>query len=364
MNSLIILRVFLCIYRILGITFGGITIDNNSKPLVNKWFKFYGYLIILLHIGFDIKFIINLSEYNVDEFKAVLPHLSDNTRTFMLFLMYFSLVIKVIFKECAVIYLNVRSGLVIRILVKNLKYDRNRLTNVKLFIIIMFWLVVSMIHVILVLLSIADYTSYGYLHCFLSLSLVLITTHYCWIITFSVCIFSIIYNDRLGKVIWNLKHFDKFEISAISSGQIANKTEAIKLIKLEYVDIRKDVSSVDSCLSFMIIFRILLSIHFLMMNAYNISLISIEPNMKAFLKVNAFSTISSIAELVVMCFICGSIQSNSSEVNSVLDDLNPNVLSVIECNQWLVLKNVCNNSEFGFTIGRFANLEKTTLIPV
>ena len=161
-----------------------------------------------------------------------------------------------------------------------------------------------------------------------------------------------------------LKNLDRYETSSTISYKIDNNTETIKSIKSEYIEIRRDVTSIDSCLSFMIAFRILLSIFFLMVNVYDLSLISIEPGMKVFLKIGSFTTITSIVELFIMCFICGSLRSKSSSVNRVLDDLSQNVLSDNDCNQWLVLKNVCNNSEFGFTIGGFANLEKTTLIPV
>ena len=317
-----------------------------------------------MHISFDIKFFVNIFEYTEDDYKLELPHLADNSRKFLLFLMYFSLLFEAIFKDCAVFYLNIKSGRIIKFLVKGLKYDRKRSTDVKLIIIMVFWLVANINIIIVITSSIKAFASFGYFHCFLSLALFFNFAYYCWIITFTICIFSLIYNDRLGKVIWNLKHFDKFERSGISSHNRANKTDAIKSIKLEYIEIRRDVTTIDSCLSFMIAFRILSSIYIQMVNAYDLSLISIEPNMKNLIEFNSFSTITSIAELVLMCFICGSLHSKSSEVNRVLDDFSPNILSDNECNQWLVLKNVCNNSEFGFTIGGFANLEKTTLIPV
>ena len=301
MNSLIILRVFLWINRILGITFGGITIDDNSKPLVNKWFQLYGYSTVLLHIGFDVKFLLTMSEYTIDEFKARVPNLSDSARSTLFVLTTFTIIVQLIFKECAIIYLNMKSGQVIKFLVKILKYDRKYSTNVKLCCIMMFLPVTMIVLIIILLMSIETYTSKGYFHAFYSLAHIFIVAYYCWIITFSVCVFSIIYDDRLDKLIENLKHFVEFKLTPTSSHHLTShmiicSIEKIKPIKSEYIEIRRDVTSVDSCLSFMISFRILLSIYFLMINAYDISIISIEPNMKSFLKLSSFTTITSTAE--------------------------------------------------------------------
>ena len=364
MNSLIILRIFLWINRILGITFGGITIDDNSTIVVNKWLRLYGYSAIVMIIGLDIQFVYLLFDYTGDELKEFTKNLPDNTRSFMLNLLYITILAQLIFKVCAIIYFNVNSELVARLLVKNLNRNRNRSTNAILSIIMVLWLIASLFLIIMAFMSLGTFmnSSKGYLHPILSMSQFLMTMWSCWIITFACCIFSIIYNDRLEKIIWNLKHSVKLTKSVILSRKIT--LEAIESIKSEFIEIRREVSSVDSNLSFMIAFRILLSIYYLMIYAYNISLISIEPEMKLFLKINAFVTIISIIEMIFVCFICGSLHTKSSSVNTVLDDLSQNVLSDNECNQWLVLKNVCNNSEFGFTIGGFANLEKTTLIPV
>ena len=364
MDSIIILKIFVWINRILGITFGGLTIDNNSNLVINKWLQLYGYLVIVIAICFDIKFIFNVFKYTGDVYKEQIPNLPENTATFLLYLMYVSFLCHVTFRESAIIYLNVKSGQVIGYLMKNLKLHRQHSTNIQLCIIMMFWSVAIIILIIVVLMSIGALNLFGYFHAFLSLSMYFMNVHHCWLITFGTCIFSILYNDRLDKVIMKLKNLDRYETSSTISYKIDNNTETIKSIKTEYIEIRRDVTSIDSCLSFMIAFRILLSIFFLMVNVYDLSLISIEPGMKVFLKIGSFTTITSIVELFIMCFICGSLRSKSSSVNRVLDDLSQNVLSDNECNQWLVLKNVCNNSEFGFTIGGFANLEKTTLIPV
>ena len=115
--------------------------------------------------------------------------------------------IQMSFKGCAIIYFNIhKSGVIIRFLEKNLKYDRNYSTNVKLFLIMLTWSIASFILIIINLMSIEAFISKGSLHACLSLSIFYIITWFFWIITFTPCIFSLIYNDRLDKIMMNIMH--------------------------------------------------------------------------------------------------------------------------------------------------------------
>ena len=48
----------------------------------------------------------------------------------------------------------------------------------------------------------------------------------------------------------------------------------------------------------------------------------------------------------------------------VLDDMNVNDMSDYEYKQWIIFNNIDLKSRFGFTIGGFARLNKSTLISV
>ena len=49
-----IMRFFLWFHRLTGLTFGGLDIDSNGKISVNKFYKIYGYIILVITIVYDI----------------------------------------------------------------------------------------------------------------------------------------------------------------------------------------------------------------------------------------------------------------------------------------------------------------------
>jgi hypothetical protein len=62
----LIIRIYLWYYRLLQITFGGLTIDSNGQLATNKYLKYYGYIVGLLITATDI-----LSLYFVLQSKLV-----------------------------------------------------------------------------------------------------------------------------------------------------------------------------------------------------------------------------------------------------------------------------------------------------
>ena len=81
--------------------------------------------------------------------------------------------------------------------------------------------------------------------------------------------------------------------------------------------------------------------------------------------VMVFSSISYSIQLIISCFICGSIGDRIVRLNAVLDNIDQKVLSDKAYKEWLTFATVMRNTRtFGFTIGGFAALNKSTLIAV
>ena len=101
-----------------------------------------------------------------------------------------------------------------------------------------------------------------------------------------------------------------------------------------------------------------------MVNIYVLALSTKIPEIQSFAKMLAFSTFSAIFQTIVSCFICGSVHQKSQQIHKTLDKINSNDLSESEYKEWLMFKTITSKGSFGFTIGGFASLKKTTLIPV
>ena len=76
------------------------------------------------------------------------------------------------------------------------------------------------------------------------------------------------------------------------------------------------------------------------------------------------SSITSIAIIIINCYICGSVHQKSEQILKALSRIQTNLLSDREFKDWLTFVQICSKTSFGFTIGGFASLRKTTLIAV
>jgi hypothetical protein len=86
--------------------------------------------------------------------------------------------------------------------------------------------------------------------------------------------------------------------------------------------------------------------------------------MKQHLSTYAFKSIISVLKLIISCYINGLVHEESERIYSVLDNFNTRDLDEVQYKEWLMFKNILKDTRIGFTIGGFAALRKTTLIPV
>ena len=107
-----------------------------------------------------------------------------------------------------------------------------------------------------------------------------------------------------------------------------------------------------------------ITIFSIMLNIYILAIIKSIPKMEVFVNILGICTEISIIEILLSAILCGLVHEESDQISVVLDDLSANDLSSYEYNEWLMFKNICRKTRFGFTIGGFAPIRKTTLIPV
>ncbi|CAG2115305.1 unnamed protein product [Medioppia subpectinata] len=77
-----------------------------------------------------------------------------------------------------------------------------------------------------------------------------------------------------------------------------------------------------------------------------------------------FRTVADIVEIIITCFICGSIERKAAKLCQALHSINTRALTDVEYREWRTFTAVVQQSgrTFGFTIGGFAPFNKRTLI--
>jgi len=101
-----------------------------------------------------------------------------------------------------------------------------------------------------------------------------------------------------------------------------------------------------------------------MIKGYVCSLSGNNNVMKKYLTYYALKSITSVLKLIIDCYINGLVHEESERIYSVLDEFENRDLNHVKYKEWVMFKNVSKNQNFGFTIGGFAPLRKTTLIQV
>ena len=70
------------------------------------------------------------------------------------------------------------------------------------------------------------------------------------------------------------------------------------------------------------------------------------------------------AKLVISCFVNGLVYDESDKIMATLDNINAHDINDYQYRELLLFKSISRESNFGFSIGGFAPLRKTTLIQV
>ncbi len=143
-----------------------------------------------------------------------------------------------------------------------------------------------------------------------------------------------------------------------------SKTSQLTESKSFFIKIKNSIIDLDQSIAWVLIIDITETMVAIMLNIWTISLSDDSPIIKEHLEGFAFNTITSSVKLVISCLINGLVHEESERIYSVLDNFNSGEFDANEYKEWLTFKNIAIETMFGFTIGGFAALRKTTLIPV
>jgi hypothetical protein len=89
-----------------------------------------------------------------------------------------------------------------------------------------------------------------------------------------------------------------------------------------------------------------------------------NPTVAQFANILAFGTVSEILKLIISCFTNGLVYEENDKIYAVLDNINSKDINENEYKEVLLFKTMSRETTFGFTIGGFAPLKKTTLLSV
>jgi len=78
----------------------------------------------------------------------------------------------------------------------------------------------------------------------------------------------------------------------------------------------------------------------------------------------AFGSCSEILKLIISCSINGMVYDETERIYAVLDKINAYDFDEEEYKESIIFKTISRETKFGFTIGGFAPLRKTTLLSV
>ena len=144
----------------------------------------------------------------------------------------------------------------------------------------------------------------------------------------------------------------------------STETTKINELKNFYLKIRTELKDMDESLSLVIIADIIQTMTVIMSNVWSFSLVDKHQTIKSLSNQFATNTISAAVKLIISCLINGLVYDESERILAVLDAISAYDLNDFEFKELLLFKTISRESKFGFTIGGFAALRKTTLIQV
>jgi len=150
----------------------------------------------------------------------------------------------------------------------------------------------------------------------------------------------------------------------ITKEKIVSNYNRLAELRDSFLKNRNLIEELDQSLSWVLIIDLTETIVGVMINIYVYSLSGNNEVIKRHLTYHAFKSTTSVIKLIIDCYINGLVHEESERIYSVLDQFKNRDLNNVEYKEWLMFKNVSKDQNFGFTVGGFAPLRKTTLIPV
>ncbi len=129
-----------------------------------------------------------------------------------------------------------------------------------------------------------------------------------------------------------------------------------------FVEFRNKIVALDKSLSHVIVIDILVSMYSIMLQIH--AMAENNPVLGKYATVFTFLTITEVLKLIISCLMNGLVYEETDKIYAVLDNINPKDINEDEYKEVLMFKSMSRETKFGFTIGGFAPLKKTTLLSV
>lgn len=199
-HYLIIARLLLWFHRILGLTFGGLVIDSNGKLSFNKYYKYYGYLVLIAFVSYDsIHFIIIHSQEMIE-----VSEKSKISKSVPYILASVGMAWNA-YKIVNLYHFNRHGMKFIKILVEIISEDIKHLFSFRVVFTLFFWLIFMVRNLVFTLTTVKNSgKKLGENIAILESTIVVI---YFWSISSLTWIVSMVYSKKLTDIEANLKLF-------------------------------------------------------------------------------------------------------------------------------------------------------------
>ena len=198
-----LIKILLWFCRILGLTFGGLTIDSNGRLFVNKYYKIYGYLFTIVLIIYDIYFFTYALTNEIElKKKLVIEHIPGLMNKYIHILFSSVGVLWYIFKLSILVYFNLYGFKLVETITKSFKNDHRRKRNFKVILVIILWFL-QMTTLVIISVFNVDVAS-GEIMKFIAMIQWNITFTYSWTLASITWVISIYFSERLDKMRHNL----------------------------------------------------------------------------------------------------------------------------------------------------------------
>ena len=326
-------------YRVLLVSFGGISWDQNGNIIKSKFWNIFGWFGCCWHLSSVIFSVIALLIH--EQFK----HLNEAISKFWIILIIWSFIALSLVN--IIIFIIQKFGL--KIIKIFMKYSLTEFEKLKPLITI--WVLCFILYLLIFITQSAVYRDAQLIFSSFGTNLILIPVLNS--ISFVLWMVSTGYNE-------NIKIVRKYLIKNAMTIRAHQLTHVNKFLLINY----KSIKTIDQYLAFAFIFAAIaivmsiMSLVYLWLFANKVKFIY---NMIIF---NLPNLTLQLVSLILNCFFNGKIFEETQNLLNDLDNLNINVYDNSLFKALILLRMSVNKTKCGFTIGGFAPWNKFTLLQV
>lgn len=362
---------YLWFYRLIGITFGGLSMTSDGKLHINKSLKYYGLgFAVVFGFGFITAFLYTLT---TDRFRS----LYKNSGKAVYYAVIFFYTSKLANNLIILLYLNRKGSALLKVFAD---FKMKTGTNQK--IIFFGWLLHLVVPIFTLIhsFSVTDIGIAGVYYQFnycvfwiLSFYYFFVIPHIIW--NFSVHFFEFLRDIRrqlkteIAKFNRNNCSDDVLDNNIILGGRSAadshrNSADKISELKKFYLKIKTAINDCDQSLSLVITTDIIQTIFGLMLSVWSYALVEEHKSIQRLGNQFCIDAITMTIKLVISCFLNGLVYDESDKIMATLDAIDAKDIDDELFKEVLLFKTISRETTIGFTIGGFAPLRKKTLIQV